>query len=37
MGIRRSEKVNVGAFSEQQRGFLEYHRENVFREAGVRR
>jgi putative restriction endonuclease len=37
MGIRRSEKVNVGAFSEQQRQFLDYHRENVFREAGVRR
>ncbi len=37
MGIRRSEKVNVGAFSEQQRRFLEYHRENVFREASVRR
>jgi hypothetical protein len=37
MGIRRSEKVNVGAFSEQQRQFLEYHRENVFREASVRR
>ena len=37
MGIRRSEKLNVGAFSEQQRAFLDYHRENVFREAVVRR
>jgi predicted restriction endonuclease len=37
MGIRRSEKVNVGAFSDQQRQFLDYHRENVFREAAVRR
>jgi hypothetical protein len=37
MGIRRSEKLNVGGFSKQQRGFLDYHRENVFREAVVRR
>ncbi len=37
MGVRRSEKLNVGAFSEQQRSFLDYHRENVFREAVVRR
>ena len=37
MGIRRSEKLNVGVFSEQQRVFLDYHRENVFREAVVRR
>ena len=37
MGIRRSEHLNVGTFSEQQRRFLDYHRENVFREAVIRR
>jgi hypothetical protein len=31
MGIKREGKVNVGAFSEGQRRFLEFHRENVLR------
>jgi hypothetical protein len=31
MGIRPEAKVNVGVFSEGQRVFLEYHRENVLR------
>ena len=31
MGIMPEEKVNVGVFSEGQRVFLEYHRENVLR------
>ena len=31
MGISRQAKVNVGVFSEGQRVFLEYHRENVLR------
>jgi putative restriction endonuclease len=31
MGIKPEGKLNVGAFSERQRIFLDYHRENVFR------
>ena len=31
MGIKREGKVNVGAFSEGQRRFLDFHRENVLR------
>lgn len=31
MGIRPEGKLNVGVFTEGQRGFLEYHRENVLR------
>ncbi len=31
MGIKPEGKVNVGAFSEGQRTFLDYHRENVLR------
>jgi putative restriction endonuclease len=31
MGIKPEAKVNVGVFSEVQRVFLEYHRENVLR------
>ena len=31
MGIRPEGKMNVGVFSEGQRVFLEYHRENVLR------
>jgi hypothetical protein len=31
MGIRPEGKVNVGVFSEGQRKFLNYHRENVLR------
>lgn len=31
MGISTTGKVNVGAFSEGQRGFLQYHRDNVLR------
>jgi putative restriction endonuclease len=31
MGIRPEAKMNVGVFSEGQRAFLEYHRENVLR------
>ncbi len=37
MGIDPSVPLNVGAFSEGQRKFLEYHRENVLRVAAVRR
>jgi putative restriction endonuclease len=37
MGIRTDVSMNVGAFSEGQRKFLEYHRENVLRLAQVRR
>jgi hypothetical protein len=33
MGIRVDEPLNVGEFSQVQRQFLEYHRENVFRMA----
>ena len=33
MGIRLDEPLNVGVFSQGQRQFLEYHRENVFRMA----
>lgn len=33
MGIETSGKVNVGAFSEGQRTYLEYHRESVFLES----
>jgi hypothetical protein len=33
MGIEVDHDVNVGAFSEGQRSFLEYHQENVFRMA----
>lgn len=32
MGVRTSEPVTVGRFSEGQRRFLEFHRENVFLE-----
>ena len=31
MGIKREGKVNVGVFSEGQRRFLDFHRENVLR------
>jgi len=31
MGIDPKGKTNVGVFSEGQRRFLEYHRENVLR------
>jgi hypothetical protein len=37
MGIPPDEKRNVGAFSEGQRRYLEYHRDLVFLEARVRR
>lgn len=37
MGIDVSGKVNVGPFSEGQRRYLDYHRENVLRVANVRR
>ena len=37
MGIAVSSPVNVGAFSEGQRRFLEFHRENVLRMAHVKR
>jgi putative restriction endonuclease len=33
MGIDPQGRVNVGAFSEGQRGYLEFHRENVLRMA----
>ena len=34
---RVGERRNVGAFSEGQRRYLEYHRDSVFLEARVRR
>ena len=37
MGIEVAGRVNVGAFSEGQRRYLEFHREAVFLEARVRR
>ena len=37
IGIPPDEKRNVGAFSEGQRRYLEYHRDSVFLEARVRR
>jgi putative restriction endonuclease len=37
MGISTDRAVNVGAFSEGQRRFLEYHRDNVLRVAQWRR
>jgi hypothetical protein len=38
MGIDRDAPVNVGTFSEGQRHYLEYHRENVLRMArGINR
>ncbi len=37
MGIASERKVNVGAFSQGQRRFLEYHRDNVLRMSAVRR
>ena len=33
MGIDRDTRANVGAFSEGQRRYLEFHRENVLRMA----
>lgn len=37
MGIEVAGRVNVGAFSEGQRRYLEFHRDAVFLEARVRR
>jgi hypothetical protein len=37
MGVPVGERVNVGAFSEGQRRYLEFHRERVFLEAKVER
>ncbi len=37
MSIPPNERRNVGAFSEGQRRYLEFHREAVFLEARVRR
>jgi predicted restriction endonuclease len=37
MGIRPEARVNVAVFSEGQRVFLEYHRENVLRMSHRRR
>lgn len=36
MGVPLSERVNVGAFSEGQRRYLEYHRERVFLESRIK-
>jgi hypothetical protein len=36
MGIAPEREINVGAFSEGQRRFLEYHRENVLRRSALR-
>jgi HNH endonuclease len=35
MGINHERRVNVGAFSEGQRRYLDFHRENVLRRAHV--
>jgi len=37
MGIDPGTAINVGSFSQEQRRFLEFHRENVFRVAAIRR
>jgi putative restriction endonuclease len=37
MGISVDERTNVGAFSQGQRHFLDYHRDNVLRLARVKR
>jgi hypothetical protein len=37
MGIACGERVNVGAFSEGQRRYLGYHRDNVLRMAQIKR
>jgi hypothetical protein len=37
MGITPERKINVGAFSEGQRKFLEYHRDSVLRMSSLRR
>lgn len=37
MGIDPNAATNVGTFSTEQRRFLEYHRENVFRAAAIDR
>ena len=36
MGIDRDQRINVGHFSQGQRSYLDYHRENVLRMAHVR-
>jgi hypothetical protein len=36
MGIAPERKLNVGAFSQGQQRFLEYHRENVLRRSALR-
>jgi HNH endonuclease len=37
MGVNTSEPVNVGSFSEGQRRYLDFHRDDVFLEARNRR
>lgn len=37
MGLDPGSTMNVGSFSQEQRRFLEFHRENVFRVAAIRR
>lgn len=37
MGIDPSANINVGSFSQEQRRFLEFHREVIFKEAAIRR
>jgi hypothetical protein len=37
MGIAISERTNVGAFTEGQRSFLDYHRDNVLKMSRIRR
>jgi hypothetical protein len=36
MGIDRERRINVGAFSEGQRRYLDFHRDNVLRMAHVK-
>ena len=37
MGIRVGERVNVGRFSDGQKHFLDYHRNEIFKEAQIKR
>ena len=37
MGIDPAVDINVGRFSQEQRRFLDYHRQNIFRAAAVER
>jgi putative restriction endonuclease len=36
MGVETSERINVGTFSQEQRKFLDFHRQEVFLSANIR-